>query len=75
MADKKTMTIKRQKKSETPSDGFGSFKCDGKTYKLLMPGLNFPGIGVLTAADICATEEAQKHLVENKSHAIEEVIE
>lgn len=73
---KKTMTIKRQSQNaEAPEQGFSSFKYEGRNFKMKIPGINIPGIGVLTAADVAVSEEAQKRLVEIKSSAIEEIID
>lgn len=70
------------KKLKSPADKkaeenipLGSFKFGDKTYKVVKHAANIPGIGKLTAADICAHEEAQKYLVECGASIIEEVIE
>lgn len=53
------------------------FKYEGKTYQVLdsFKKVNIPGVGVLTAAEILASGEAQEHLVEQKCfNLISEVI-
>jgi len=42
-----------------------TFVYDDKQYKVLLPKVNIPGIGVRTSAEILVDEEAQKFLVEN----------
>ena len=46
-----------------------TFKVGNKTYKVNeteFPTMNIPGVGILTAAEVLISEEAQQYLVENK---------
>ena len=57
-----------------------NFELDGKKYRVIMKKVRLPLQGVtteMTAADICATEEAQRYLVTVGAvgSVIEEVIE
>jgi hypothetical protein len=53
-------------KKEDPISA-GSFKYGGKKYRVNRKQVLIPaeGLGLLTATDICASEEAQKYLIEN----------
>lgn len=54
-----------------------SFELDGKNFEVVIPKMNIPveDCGIMTAADVCASEKAQRHLVEIKSAAIREIAE
>lgn len=70
-------TKKPAAKSADAGGQLNQFTLDGKTYNVVH-GIVFPGNGdyvKLTPADICVHEEAQKHLVQSGSTAIQEVIE
>lgn len=77
-----TMKIKRsngaQAQEATIEDN--CFTLDDKKYRVIMKKVKLPLQGVtteMTAADICATEEAQRYMVNVKAigTVIEEVIE
>jgi hypothetical protein len=41
----------------------GEFEYDGKKYKSILPAIEIPGIGIRTALEIAADEEAQAYLI------------
>lgn len=53
------------------------FEHDGKKFKVILPQVNIPEIGIRTALEICADPDAQAKLIELKciGSVIEEVIE
>ncbi len=53
------------------------FEYDGKKYRVLLGKINLGELGVLTAADVCASPEAQAYLVGCNciGSVLEEVIE
>lgn len=53
------------------------FEHEGKKFKVIIPQVNIPEIGIRTALEICTDPEAQAKLIELKciGSVIEEVIE
>ena len=76
-----TIKIKKQAApAEAAPVTDNSFVLDGKKYRVIMQRVKLPLQGItteMTAADIAATEEAQRYLVKEKAigTVIEEVIE
>lgn len=55
----------------------GCFTCEGKKYRVRLPKVNIPGIGLRTALELAVDTEAQQWLIKNNciGSIIEEVIE
>lgn len=64
----------KEKNKPVPAIADNVFQYQDKKYKVVFPGVNIPGLGVRTAAEIVVDEEAQKELVERKSSAIVELV-
>lgn len=52
--------------TQSASTSENIFELDGKQYKIIIPQVNIPGIGILTAAEILLSAEAQEYLVKEK---------
>lgn len=50
------------------------FKVDGKTYEILAPVMDIPGIGRRSAEELLLDKAAQKKLVDRKAGVIKEVL-
>lgn len=54
-----------------------TFEHEGKVYKVLLPKMNIPEVGIRTALEVCADPEAQAALIACKciGSVLEEVVE
>lgn len=62
-----------KKKSSDSQELTFKHQGDGKSYRVILPGVEIPGIGTRTALEICADTKAQEYLV--KENCIGTVIE
>jgi hypothetical protein len=46
------------------------FELEGKKYNVIVPFVNIPTIGILSAKDVATDAEAQKYLVDEKCNGI-----
>lgn len=61
------MAEKKAAAKQPAKDAPVQFKLEGKTYQMLIPSINIPGKGVLSALDVASDEEAQKAIIEAKA--------
>lgn len=73
-----TESKKVDKQANPPSSAAaGTFSYEGKSYKVILPRVHIPDMGIVTALDILSDRAAQEYLVKNNAvgSVIQEVIE